>query len=139
MELFVLQNTGILTFYSEKTHWTCGNDIIWTKKIDITHFVSFFFFLHFFLKNIYLILCVNIQLNVLHFYIFFQIAIYRYESLADEIWWTFYKRTNWASRKNIKCGLRVFFSFVVWKWSIVNTDEESTHECNFFAEDPGKL
>jgi hypothetical protein len=29
-------------------------------------------------------ICVNIQLNM-HFYIFFQINIYSYESLADEI------------------------------------------------------
>ena len=99
-----------------KTHWMCGNDIIWTKYIDITHLVSFFTFFFIFF---YLILWVNIQnvqLNV-HFYIFFQITIYSDGSLADEIWWTFYKRTDWASRKNIKYGLRGFFlllSFEFW-------------------------
>ena len=32
----------------------------------------------------------------------------------------------------------VFF-FCCLNWSIVNTDQECTHECIFFADDPGKL
>ena len=32
-----------------------------------------------------------------------------------------------------------FFLFCHLNWSVVNTDQESTHECNFFADDPGKL
>jgi hypothetical protein len=69
------------------------------------------------------------------FYIFFQITIYSDVSLADG--WTFYKRTNWASRKNIKYGLGGF-SLYHLNWSIVNTDQESTYECKCFADDPGK-
>jgi hypothetical protein len=70
---------------------------------------------------------------------FFQITIYSDGSLADEIWWTFYKRMNWASRKNIKYGLPVFSFFCHLNWSIVNTYQESTHECKFLADDPGKF
>jgi len=33
----------------------------------------------------------------------------------------------------------VFFFFCHLNWSIVNTDQESTHGCKFFADDPGKL
>ena len=34
-----------------------------------------------------------------------------------------------------------FFFYCYLNWSIVNTDQESTHECNFFDDDPscGKL
>jgi hypothetical protein len=32
-----------------------------------------------------------------------------------------------------------FFSFCHLNWSVLNTDQESTHECNFFADDPGKF
>ena len=32
-----------------------------------------------------------------------------------------------------------FFFFCHLNWSILNTDQESTHECKFFADDPGKL
>jgi hypothetical protein len=35
-----------------RTHWTCRNYIIWTKWIDITHLVSFFFFYTFFIFSI---------------------------------------------------------------------------------------
>jgi hypothetical protein len=31
------------------------------------------------------------------------------------------------------------FFFCHLNWSILNTDQESTHECKFFAADPGKL
>jgi hypothetical protein len=72
---------------------------------------------------------------------FFQITIYSDGSLADEIWWTFYERTNWPSRKTSNMDYEFFSSFFIWilNLSIVNTDQESTHECNFFADDPGKL
>jgi hypothetical protein len=35
----------------------------------------------------------------------------------------------------------VFSSFAIWilNWSIVNTDQKSTHECKIFADDPVKL
>ena len=56
------------------------------NEINWYHFFSYSFFFN-------LILWYNIQLNV-HFYIFCQITIYSNGSLADEIWWTFYKRTN---------------------------------------------
>jgi hypothetical protein len=29
-----------------------------------------------------------------------------------------------------------FFFYCYLNWSIVNTDQESTHECNFFNDDP---
>jgi hypothetical protein len=77
-------------------------EIIYERNKLISHLVSFFSLLSYFL---YFIFWVNIQLNV-HFYIFFQITIYNDGSLADG--WTFYKRTNWASRKNIKYGLGDF-------------------------------
>jgi hypothetical protein len=32
-----------------------------------------------------------------------------------------------------------FFFFCHLNWSILSTDQESKHECNFFADDPGKL
>ena len=32
-----------------------------------------------------------------------------------------------------------FFFYCYLNWSIVNTDQESTHECNFFADDPRKV
>ena len=75
------------------------------NEINWYHFFSFSFFFN-------LILWVNIQLNV-HFYIFCQITIYSNGSLADEIWWTFYKRTNRASGKHIKYGYD-FFSIDIW-------------------------
>ena len=138
--------------------WYNMNEINWYHTFRFFFFLFYTLFIFFF----YLILCViNIQLNA-HFYIFFQITIYSYGSLADEMWWTIhgrrpglnkvrqwevnldkfwkkrfyllskvtlavskvkhlphlpplryghaiYKRTNWASRKNIKYGLRVFF------------------------------
>jgi hypothetical protein len=36
---------------------------------------------------------------------------------------------------------KVFSSFAIWNlnWSIVNTDQEYTHECKIFADDPVKL
>ena len=100
----------------------------------ISYFVSFFTLLS---NLFYLILWVNIQLNV-HFYIFFQITIYSDGSLADEIWWTFYKRTNWASRKNIKYGLR---GFSLLSFELVNCKCRSRiyTEYKIFADDPGKL
>jgi hypothetical protein len=99
-----------------------------------SHFVSFFPLISYLF---YLILWVNIQLNV-HFYIFFQITIYSDWSLTDEIWWTFYKRSNWASRKNIKYGLRGFF---LLSFELVNCKCRSRiyTKCNIFADDPGKL
>jgi len=84
------------------------------NKIDITS--RFFFTLYFY----YLIIWINIQLNV-YFYIF-QITIYTAIYLADEVWWTFYKRTNWSSSENISNMDYVFISLI---WIMVNCKHRS--------------
>jgi hypothetical protein len=101
--------------------YTCNmNEINWY------HTFRFFFFFtrfHFF----YSILWVNVQINV-HFYIFFQITIYSDRSLADEIWWTFKKERTGHLEKISNMDYDFFF-FCHLNWSILNTDQESTHEC----------
>jgi hypothetical protein len=42
--------------------------------------------------------------------------------------------------KKYQIWIKSSFFFCRLNWSIVNTDHESTHECNFyFADNPGKL
>ena len=130
-KMFAVILIGIM--YKIQYYWNKRSGPYWMKRVSFSAWAlrwrPRFIFL-------YLILCVNIQLNV-HFYIFFQITIYSYGSLlADEIWWRFCKRTNWASRKNTKYGLRVF-SFLL-SFELVNCKHRSriyctTHECNLFC------
>jgi hypothetical protein len=136
-KMFAVILIGIM--YKIQYYWNKRSGPYWMKRVSFSAWVlrwrPRFIFL-------YLILCVNIQLNV-HFYIFFQITIYSYWSLlADEIWWRFCKRTNWASRKNIKYGLRVFSFLLSFELVIVNTDQESTvlhTSVIYFADDSGKF
>ena len=51
----------------------------------------------------------------------------------------FIKERTGHLEKNIKYGIPVFFFFCRLNLSIVSTDQESTHECTFFADDPGKF
>jgi hypothetical protein len=91
------------------------------------------------IKRIHSVDIVPIGIKIYSLYILNKIFVYKKSSiiysdvsLADG--WTFYKRTNWASRKNIKYGLGGF-SLYHLNWSIVNTDQESTYECKCFADD----
>jgi hypothetical protein len=95
----------------------------------ILHFVSFLTFVFYYFIN-----WVNIQLNVFFFFIFLQITIYSDKSLADEMWLTFYKRTNWASREIISNKDYELIFFCHLNWSVVNSDQESKHEYMFFAD-----
>ena len=53
----------------------------------------------------------------------------------------FIKEQTGHLEKISKMDYEAFLSFVIWilNWSIVNTDQKSTHECNIFADDPVKL
>ena len=51
--------------------------------------------------------------------------IYINISLSDELWWPFYKRTNWLSRQNTSISKMdyVFYPSLLY-WSIVKTDRD---------------
>ena len=106
--------------------WYNMNEINWYLTSRFFFFSFFLLLFTLFFHFFYLIFCVNIQLNM-HFYIFFHITIYSYGSVADEIWWTFYKRTNWASRKKYQMDYE-FFLFLL-SFELVN----SKHRLRIYA------
>ena len=51
----------------------------------------------------------------------------------------FIKERTGHLEKNHQIWNTSFFFFCRLNLSIVSTDQESTHECTFFADDPGKF
>jgi hypothetical protein len=92
-------------FYSFMTIITVRK---WYNMNEINWYYTFRFFLftrfHFFL---YLILWVNIQLNV-HFYIFFHFTIYSDESLADALVIIVFIQLSWVQQLPV----------IVWLWTV---------------------
>jgi hypothetical protein len=95
----------IIIFPREKKWKRCKKKEIKIKRDVWYQLISFILYNFRKFNVIFSLKCQNFTSDLM------QITIYSDESLADEIWWTFYERTNWPSRKTSNMDYEFFSSF----------------------------